>query len=42
MGADDNEQGSLHIEHSVILEHHKYYQETKKAEGGCVDIAVYN
>jgi len=29
MGADDNEQGNLHIEHSVILEHHKYYKETK-------------
>ncbi len=42
MGDDENEEGNLHIEHSVILEHHRYYQETKKAEGGCVDIAIYN
>jgi hypothetical protein len=32
--------GKLHIEHSIILEHHKYYKENHATSS--LDIAVYN
>lgn len=32
--------GKLHIEHSVILEHHTFYKEMHEA--GTLDIALYN
>jgi hypothetical protein len=45
MGESENEEhGTLHIDHSIILEHHRYYKEggSDVAGGGCVDIAIYN
>ena len=37
----DDEVGSIHLEHSVILEHHNYFKEQQK-NGGYLDVAIYN
>lgn len=39
MGQED-EIGMIHIEHSVIQEHHTYYKDNQKQS--CVDVALYN